>query len=166
MHSALAAIQAIFKRYNPESPFLYNFNDDVYANKFAAEVREGNISIVLTVLALFISCLGLFSLASFVAEQRTKELGIRKVLGAGVISLWALLSKDFLQLVMLSIAIAMPLMALLMKKWLENYTYRAPLSWWIFASAGAGILLITLATVSYQSLKAALVNPVKIVQRV
>ncbi len=161
MHSALAAIEAVFERYNPESPFLYSFNDDDYAKKFAAETRQGNISMVLSVLALFISCLGLFSLASFVAEQRTKEIGIRKVLGAGVINLWALLSKDFLQLVMLSMAIAMPLMALLMKKWLENYTYRTPLSWWIFASAGAGILLITLFTVSFQSLKAALTNPIK-----
>jgi putative ABC transport system permease protein len=116
--------------------------------------------VVLTILALFISCLGLFSLASFTAEQRTKEIGVRKVLGAGVLGLWALLSKDFLGLVALSMAIAMPLMALLMRKWLQNYTYRAPLSWWIFASAGAGILLITLATVSFQSLKAALANPI------
>jgi putative ABC transport system permease protein len=161
IHAALAAIQAVFKRYNPESPFLYSFNDDNYAKKFAAETRQGNISTVLTVLALFISCLGLFSLASFVAEQRKKELGIRKVLGAGVINLCALLSKDFLQLVMLSMAIAMPLMALFMKNWLENYTYRTPLSWWIFASAGAGILLITLFTVSFQSLKAAFTNPIQ-----
>jgi putative ABC transport system permease protein len=161
MHSALAAIGAIFNRYNPESPFLYSFNDDTYAAKFAAETRQGNISVALTVLALFISCLGLFSLASFVAEQRTKEIGVRKVLGAGVIGLWALLSKDFLRLVVLSMAIAMPLMALLMKKWLENYTYRTPLSWWIFGAAGAGILLVTVATVSYQSLKAALANPIR-----
>jgi putative ABC transport system permease protein len=161
IHAALAVIQAAFKRYNPESPFLCSFNDDDYAKKFADEARQGNISSVLTFLALFISCLGLFSLASFVAEQRTKELGIRKVLGAGVIGLWALLSKDFLRLVILSMTIAMPLMALLMKKWLENYTYRTPLSWWIFASAGAGIGLITLFTVSFQSLKAALINPIK-----
>ena len=161
MHSALATFQAIFRHYNPESPFLYSFNDDTYASKFAAETRQGNIAISLTVLALFISCLGLFSLASFVAEQRTKEIGIRKVLGAGVINLWSLLSKDFLRLVVLSMAIAMPLMAMLMKKWLQDYAYRTPLSWWIFASAGAGILLITLATVSFQSLKAALMNPIR-----
>jgi len=161
MHSAVATIEGIFKRYNPESPFLYSFNDDAYAKKFAAETRQGNLAIVLTILALFISCLGLFSLASFVAEQRTKEIGVRKVLGAGVMSLWALLSKDFLRLVVLSMVIAIPLMALLMKKWLESYAYRTPLSWWIFAVAGAGILLITLATVSFQSLKAALMNPVR-----
>jgi ABC-type antimicrobial peptide transport system permease subunit len=161
MHSALAAIQNLFRRYNPDSPFLYSFNDDAYANKFAAETRQGNIAIALTILALFISCLGLFALASFMAEQRTKEIGVRKVLGAGVMSLWALLSKDFLRLVVLSMAIAMPLMSLLMKKWLQNYTYHTPLSWWIFASAGSGILLITLATISFQSLKAALANPIR-----
>jgi len=161
MHGALAAIGTIFNRYNPESPLIYSFNDDAYAQKFAAETRQGNIAIALTILALFISCLGLFSLASFMAEQRTKEIGVRKVLGAGVISLWALLSKDFLQLVVLSMAVAMPLMVLLMNKWLQNYAWHTPLSWWIFASAGAGILLITLATVSFQSLKAALANPIR-----
>ncbi len=161
IHAALTVIQTAFNRYNPESPFLYRFSDDDYAKKFADETRQGNISSILTFLALFISCLGLFSLASFMAEQRTKEIGIRKVLGAGVINLWTLLTGDFLWLVLLSMAVAMPLMALLMKKWLENYTYRTPLSWWIFASAGAGIGLITLFTVSFQSLKAALSNPIE-----
>jgi len=96
-----------------------------------------------------------------VAEQRTREVGIRKVLGAGVFNLWGLLSKDFLMLVILSMVISMPLVYLGMHRWLQSYPYHAPLSWWIFASAGAGILLITLLTVSYQSLKAALMNPVR-----
>ena len=161
MHAALAAIETIFKKFNPASPFIYHFNDDEYAQKFAAETRIGNLAAVFAGLAIFISCLGLFGLASFVAEQRTKEIGVRKVLGAGVFSLWALLSKDFLRLVVLAMFISMPLVFLGMHRWLEQYAYRTALSWWIFASAGAGILLITLLTVSFQSLKAALMNPVR-----
>jgi putative ABC transport system permease protein len=160
MHAALAAIEAIFKNFNPASPFIYHFNDDEYAQKFASETRIGNLAAVFAGLAIFISCLGLFGLASFVAEQRTKEIGVRKVLGAGVFSLWALLSKDFLRLVVLSMFIAMPLVFIGMHRWLEQYAYRTTLSWWIFAAAGAGILLITLLTVTFQSLKAALMNPV------
>ena len=161
VHAALAAIETIFKKFNPASPFIYRFNDDEYAQKFAAETRIGDLAAVFAGLAIFISCLGLFGLASFVAEQRTKEIGVRKVLGAGVFSLWALLSKDFLRLVVLSIFISMPLTFIGMHRWLEHYAYRTSLSWWIFASAGAGILLITLLTVSYQSLKAAFMNPVR-----
>jgi ABC-type antimicrobial peptide transport system permease subunit len=161
MHAALAAIEPIFKKFNPASPFIYHFNDDEYAQKFAAESRIGNLAAVFAGLAIFISCLGLFGLASFVAEQRTKEIGIRKVLGAGVLSLWGLLSKEFLWLVCLSIFISMPLAFLGMHHWLQQYAYRTDLSWWIFASAGGGILLITLLTVSYQSLKAAFMNPVR-----
>jgi putative ABC transport system permease protein len=161
MHAALAALEPIFKKFNPASPFIYHFNDDEYAQKFAAEIRIGNLAAVFAGLAIFISCLGLFGLASFVAEQRTKEIGVRKVLGAGVLSLWALLSKEFLWLVILSMVISMPLVFLGMHRWLEHYAYRTALSWWIFASAGAGILLITLLTVSFQSLKAALMNPVR-----
>jgi putative ABC transport system permease protein len=161
VHAALSAIEGVFKKFNPASPFIYKFIDDEYAQKFATESRIGNLAAVFAGLAIFISCLGLFGLASFVAEQRTKEIGVRKVLGAGVLDLWALLSKDFLRLVVLSMFISMPLVFLGMHKWLEHYTYRAGLSWWIFASAGAGILLITLLTVSFQSLKAALMNPVR-----
>jgi putative ABC transport system permease protein len=161
VHAALATIEGVFKKFNPASPFIYNFNDDAYALKFATETRIGNLAAVFAGLAIFISCLGLFGLASFVAEQRTKEIGVRKVLGAGVLDLWALLSKDFLRLVVLSMFISMPLVFWGMHKWLEHYTYRTALSWWIFASAGFGILVITLLTVSFQSLKAALMNPVR-----
>jgi putative ABC transport system permease protein len=161
MHTALAALEKVFKKFNPASPFIYHFTDEEYAQKFAAENSIGSLGAVFAGLAIFISCLGLFGLASFVAEQRTREVGIRKVLGAGVINLWALLSKDFLRLVILSMLISIPLVYLGMQRWLLNYPYRAPLSWWIFASAAAGILLITLFTVSFQSLKAALSNPVK-----
>jgi len=161
MHAALAAIETVFKKFNPASPFIYSFTDDEYARKFATETRIGSLAAVFAGLAIFISCLGLFGLASFVAEQRTKEIGVRKVLGAGVVDLWALLSKDFLRLVVLSMFISMPLVFLGMHRWLEHYAYRTDLSWWIFASAGAGILLITLLTVSFQSLRAALMNPVR-----
>ena len=129
--------------------------------KFADEVRIAHLASVFTTLAIFISCLGLFGLASFVAEQRTKEIGVRKVLGASLFTLWGLLSKEFVKLVVISFFISMPLGYLFMHKWLQTYPYRTALSWWIFALAGAGILGITLLTVSYQSLKAATMNPVK-----
>jgi putative ABC transport system permease protein len=160
-HTALAQIAPLFKRYNPSSPFIYRFVDDDYAAKFASEQRIGNLATVFTAIAIFISCLGLFGLAAFVAEQRTKEIGVRKVLGASIVNLWGLLSREFLKLSGISILLAIPLSYYFMNKWLEGYIYHAPLSWWIFASAGAGIIIITLLTVSYQSLKAALSNPVK-----
>ncbi len=160
-HTALAAMEKIFKKFNPASPFIYQFNDEDYAQKFAAENRIGNLGAVFAGLAIFISCLGLFGLASFMAEQRTREIGVRRVLGAGVFNVWALLSMDFLKLVLLSMVISMPLVFYGMHRWLERYPIHAPLSWWIFASSGAGILAITVLTVSYQSLKAAFMNPVR-----
>jgi putative ABC transport system permease protein len=160
-HKSLAAMEPIFKKFDPSSPFIYNFVDEAYAEKFETELRIGNLAAVFTGLAIFISCLGLFGLAAFVAEQRTKEIGVRKVLGAGVVNLCGLLSKEFLKLTALSILFAVPLAWWGMGKWLEAYLYRAPLSWWIFAAAAAGLIGITLLTVSYQSIKAALMNPVK-----
>ena len=160
-HAALEAIAPVFAKYNPGSPFLYQFMDQEYNKKFVDETRIGNLAGVFTALAIFISCLGLFGLASFVAEQRTKEIGVRKVLGAKVFALWSLQSKGFVKLVVLSFLLAMPLAYLIMSKWLQNYAYHTAVSWWIFALAGGGILLITLLTVSYQSLKAATMNPVK-----
>jgi ABC-type antimicrobial peptide transport system permease subunit len=161
VRTALASIEAVYKQYNPASPFIYHFNDDDYAQKFITETRIGSLTTVFSGLAILISCLGLFGLASFVAEQRTKEIGVRKVLGASVVNLWALLSGDFLKLITLSMAIAMPLIGLAMNKWLQNYTIHTYLSPWIFVLAGAGMLFITFCTVSFQALKAALMNPVK-----
>jgi putative ABC transport system permease protein len=160
VHNAMAGIEKVFKKYNPASPFIYVFNDDAYARKFVAEDRIGNLSAVFAGLAIFISCLGLFGLASFVAEQRTKEIGVRKVLGANIFSLWGMLSVQFVKLVLISLCIAIPISYYGMNKWLLNYEYRETISWWIFAIAGISILLITLLTVSYQSIKAALMNPV------
>jgi putative ABC transport system permease protein len=161
VHELLSAMSPIFQKYNPSSPFIYQFTDAEYAHKFEAEQRIGNLATVFAGLAIFISCLGLFGLASFVAEQRTKEIGVRKVLGANVLGLWGLLSRDFVKLVFISLFIAVPIAYYGMNKWLANYVYRTPLSWWIFAASVLGLLLITLLTVSYQSLKAATANPAK-----
>jgi putative ABC transport system permease protein len=158
---ALPKIEAVFKKLIPSAPFDYQFVDEEYAKKFASEERIGKLATFFAVLAVFISCLGLFGLASFMAEQRTKEIGIRKVLGASVAGLWRLLSADFVLLVMISCLISGPVAYYFMESWLQKYTYRTEISWWIFAAAGSGALLITLLTVSYQAIRAALLNPVK-----
>jgi ABC-type antimicrobial peptide transport system permease subunit len=158
---ALPKIEAVFKKYAPASPFTYQFVDQEYAKKFGDEERLGNLATVFACLAIFISCLGLFGLASYVAEQRTKEIGVRKVLGASVLNLWGLLSKDFVVLVVISIAIATPIAYYSLNNWLLKYDYRTDISWWIFAVSGAGALLVTLLTVSFQSIRVALVNPIK-----
>jgi ABC-type antimicrobial peptide transport system permease subunit len=160
-HKTLAAMAPLFKKYNPSSPFIYAFVDEAYTANFEAEEHIGNLAAVFTGLAIFISCLGLFGLAAFVAEQRTKEIGVRKILGASLVNLWSLLSREFLKLTGISILIAVPLAYYGMSQWLKGYLYHAPLSWWIFASGGAGLIVITMLTVSYQSLKAALISPVR-----
>jgi putative ABC transport system permease protein len=161
MSSALPKIEAVFKKLVPTAPFDYKFVDQDYALKFSAEERISKLAGFFAVLAILISCLGLFGLASFVAEQRTKEIGVRKVLGASVFDVWQLLSKEFVLLVILSLFIAAPIAYYFMYGWLLNYQYRAELSWWIFAIAGIGALAITLLTVSFQAIKAAIANPVK-----
>ncbi|MEQ1587718.1 MAG: FtsX-like permease family protein, partial [Cyclobacteriaceae bacterium] len=159
-HEAIEKIKTVFTKYNPESPFAYEFVDDEYERKFSDEERVGKLASFFAVLAIFISCLGIFGLASFVAEQRTKEIGVRKVMGASVVNLWGMLSKDFVFLVGISLFLAMPLAWYFMNNWLQKYQYRSDMAWWIFAMAGIGALLITLLTVSYQSIKAAMANPV------
>ncbi|MFT5886432.1 MAG: putative ABC transport system permease protein [Arcticibacterium sp.] len=157
----ISIIEGVFKKHFPAVPFDYDFVDSEYGQKFAIEEQIGNMASVFTLLAILISCLGLFGLASFMAEQRTKEIGIRKVLGASVRSLWAMLSKDFVLLVFISLAIAIPLSWHLMSLLMSRYTYRAEFAWWIFAAAGIGAISITLFTVSYQAIKAATMDPVK-----
>jgi ABC-type antimicrobial peptide transport system permease subunit len=161
VHDALKTIGHTYSKYNPGQPFEYKFVDEEYARKFAAEERIGKLASFFAILAIFISCLGIFGMASFIAEQRVKEIGVRKILGASVFSLWRLLSTDFVRLVVIAIAIATPLAYYFMQKWLQGYDYRTGLSWTIFAFAGAGTLLITLLTVSYQAVQAALRNPVR-----
>jgi ABC-type antimicrobial peptide transport system permease subunit len=159
--ASLTKIEKVFKRYNPGAPFDYSFNDEDYASKFADEQRIGKLAAFFTILAIFISCLGLFGLTSFVAEQRKKEIGVRKVLGASTFRLWTMLSKEFVWLVFISCFIAIPLAWYYLHQWLLRYEYRAPISFWIFITAGTGALAITLLTVSFQAIKAALTNPVK-----
>jgi putative ABC transport system permease protein len=160
-HKAVGKIEAICKAYSPSVPFSYRFADDEYANKFSDEDRIGKLAGCFAILAIFISCLGLFGMASFMAEKRIKEIGVRKVLGASVFNLWRLLSRDFVSLVLISLLISVPLSYYYMHNWLQNYQYRTGISWWIFVAAGAGALIITLVTVSFQGIKAALMNPVK-----
>ena len=158
---ALAELNRVFVKHNPNTPFEYKFADDEFAEKFSFEARIGRLVGIFATLAIFISCLGLFGLASFVAEQRTKEIGIRKVMGATVSGLWQMLSKDFIVLVIISCFIAIPVGYYFMNSWLQSYEYRTEVSWWIFLVTSIGALIITLLTVSFQAVKAALMNPVK-----
>lgn len=157
----LNIIETTFKTHFPNLPFQYDFIDEEYAEKFASEERVASLARVFTILAILISCLGLFGLASFVAEQRTKEIGVRKVLGATISNLWMLLSKDFVKLVIIALLIATPIAFYMMSQWIQKFAYRTEISWWIFVAAGMGALIITLITVSFQSIKAALSNPTK-----
>lgn len=157
----LALIEAVFKKNFPNTPFDYQFIDEEYGKKFASEERIASLAKVFTALAIFISCLGLFGLASFVAEQRTKEIGVRKVLGASISQLWLLLSKDFIALVVIALVIASPLAYYIMGRWLQKFSYRTSVGWDVFAIACIGALVITLVTVSFQAIKAATSNPVK-----
>jgi putative ABC transport system permease protein len=161
---SLAKVAAVCKKYSPEETFDYKFVDEEYRQKFADEERVGKLAGFFATLAIFISCLGLFGMASFVAEQRTREIGVRKVFGASVLNLWGMLNKDFVVLVTIAMLIATPIAYYFMSNWLQHYQVRAELSWWIFVATGAGAMLITLLTVSYQSIKAALMNPVKAIR--
>jgi predicted permease len=157
----IATVERVFKEHFPDIPFEYDFIDDQYGEKFASEERIGRLSGIFTALAILISCLGLFGLTSFVAEQRTKEIGVRKVLGASVFNVWNMLSKDFLKLVIISCFIAVPVAYYIMNGWLQEYPYRVILKWWIFALAMVGAMGVTVLTVSFQAIKAAKQNPVK-----
>jgi ABC-type antimicrobial peptide transport system permease subunit len=158
---SLANVESVFKKHITAAPFEYTFVDQEYAKKFEDEVRIGKLASFFASLAILISCLGIFGLASFIAEQRTKEIGIRKVLGASVANLWRMLSTDFVILVVISCLIAIPIAYYFLKQWLEMYEYRTEITWWILLVAGFGTLVVTLLTVSFQAIKAALMNPVK-----
>jgi len=154
-------MKPVFDKYNPAFPFEYQFADEQYAKKFNYEELVGNLAAIVAILAIFISCLGLYGLASFTAEQRVKEIGVRKVLGASVINLWQLLSKDFVMLVLIASAIAIPVAWYFMNEWLKSYQYKISIGLGIFVSVVLLSIVITLITVSSQAIKAALANPVK-----
>ncbi len=158
---ALSRIEEVFKKYDPSNAFDYAFADQEYGKKFDNERRVAKLTSAFAGLAMLISCLGLFGLASFIAEQRTKEIGIRKVMGASVTNLWKMLSGDFVILVVIASLIAIPIAYYYLSGWLHNYEYRTDINWWVFVVAAAGSLIITLLTVSYQAIRAALANPVK-----
>jgi putative ABC transport system permease protein len=161
VHDALEKVEAVFKKHDPSAPFNYKFQDDDYARLFNDEERIGKIATVFAALTILISCLGIFGLAAFAASQRNKEIGIRKVLGATVFNVWKLLSRDFLLLVIISMLLSAPLAYYYSNQWLQQYNYRIEISWWVFVITSIVALMITLLTVSYQSIKAALINPVE-----
>ncbi|WP_419212801.1 FtsX-like permease family protein [Maribacter sp. X9] len=158
---SLDQVETIFRNIAPDVPFQYQFVDATFGYKFKTEERMRKLAGIFSALAILISCLGLFGLATFMAEQRTKEIGIRKVLGASVPSLFKMLSKDFVVLIMLSGLIAVPVAYHNMQQWLENYTYRTDMPWWVFGGAILGVLFVAILTVSYHALRAARANPVK-----
>jgi putative ABC transport system permease protein len=160
-HTAIDKIGKIFDKYNPAYPYQYKFVDAEYANKFNLEVLVGKLAGVFAGLAIFISCLGLFGLAAYVAEQRTKEIGIRKVLGASIAQVWMLLSRDFVVLVLISCVVASPVALYFLKHWLEKYQYHVSIGLGVFVASGIAAIVITLLTISFQAIKAALANPVR-----
>lgn len=159
--NTLAQVEDIYKSFNSNYPFDYDFMDEQYASLYRGEMRVGALARYFSIIAIFISCLGLFGLSAFTAEQRSKEIGVRKVLGATIRSLILLLSGDFTKLVLISIAISIPVSWWLMQQWISDFAYSAGIEWWIFGLAGVSALVIAWLTVSWQSVKAALMNPVK-----
>lgn len=160
-NNAITAMASVMQKNNVAFPFEYEFVDDAFNQKFKSEMLVGTLSKLFAILAIIISCLGLFGLAAYTSEQRSKEIGVRKVLGASVANIVNLLSKDFIRLVILSIAIAIPLAWWAMSSWLQSYAYRINMQWWMFALAGLGAITIAMLTVSFQAIKAAINNPVK-----
>jgi putative ABC transport system permease protein len=161
VQNTVADVTALWRKFSPNQPIRYSFMDEEFASMYADVVQMGSILTSFAVLAIIIACLGLFALSAFMAEQRRKEIGIRKVLGASTQGITTLLSTDFVKLVLVAIFIASPIAWLVMNKWLQNFTYKISIDWWMFVAGGLGAILIALITVSFQSVKAALANPVK-----
>ena len=156
----MSSVNKVWKKYVSDSPLEYNFLDETFSNLYKQDQQTSFLMIVFALIAIVISALGLFSLAAFEAAQRTKEIGVRKVLGATVAGIAKLLSKDFVKLVCIAIVIATPIAWWAMNKWMQNFAYRIDITWWMFALAGLFALLIALLTVSFQAIRAALLNPI------
>ena len=157
----ISFIEKKWKTLIADRPFEYRFMDEDYNQLYRSEQRLGKIMNLFSAVAIALACMGLFGLSSYAARQRGKEIGVRKVLGASVFSVWNLLSRDFVKLVVLSFLIATPLAYYSMHSWLQNYHYRASISWWIFATVGIFAIVITLITVSIEAIKVAWANPVE-----
>jgi putative ABC transport system permease protein len=160
INSTLASIEQTWKRYLPETPFQYTFFEERFAAMYASEQQQGSIFTLFSCIAIFIACLGLFGLSAFAITQRIKEIGIRKVLGASVTQIVAMMSKDFLRLVIVAAIIAFPLAWFAMHNWLQDFAYRISIAWWVFLIAGIVAAMIALITISFQAVKAGLSNPV------
>ena len=158
---AIAAASNVWKKYTPDFPFEYSFLDENFSKLYQSDQRTGSLFSVFAAVAIAISCLGLFGLATYTAQVKTKEIGIRKVLGASIANITSLLAKEFIQLILIAFLIASPIAWLAMNKWLQDFVYRINISWWIFFAGGILSILIALLTVSFQAIKAALANPVK-----
>ncbi|HEY0678532.1 MAG TPA: FtsX-like permease family protein, partial [Chitinophagaceae bacterium] len=161
MQKSIAFITDTWNKFAPGYPLDYKFMDETYGKMYQNEEKLASLMWIFTIMAIIVGCMGLFGLAAFSAEQRTKEIGIRKVLGASVLSIMGLLSKHFVKLVMIASVVAFPVAWWAMNNWLEDFPYRVEISWWIFAIAAIAALVIALITVSFQSIKAAVANPVK-----
>jgi len=161
LSATMEQIENKWKVFAPDRPIQYSFLDETFAQLYKAEANFQKVFVVLVALSIVIACLGLFALAAYTAEQRKKEIGIRKVLGASVAGITGMLTKDFVKLVIISILIASPLAYLAMNKWLQDYTYRIQIEWWVFLIAGLVALLIAIITISFHAIKAAIANPVK-----
>ena len=161
MNGLLRSVETVWKKFSPHQPIRYTFLDDSFEMMYQDVQRMGRILTSFAVLAIIVACLGLFALSAFMVEQRGKEISIRLVLGASVKSIFQLLTQNFIKLVLISFFIAVPIGWYLMEKWLQDYAYRISISWWLFAAGGLAAIIIALATISFQAIKAALANPVK-----
>jgi putative ABC transport system permease protein len=159
--ASLDFITKTFREFDPENAVDYHFLDQNFAAQYQSEQKQGRLLLIFTVLTISIACFGLFGLVTFTAEQKTKEIGVRKVLGASVANITMMLSKDYVQLILISLIVACPLAWYFMNRWLENFAFRISISPWIFIIAGALIAIIAIVTISFQSIKAATANPVK-----